>query len=110
MFVILIFSIIAAVCTSLYAKAFTFSRESREATQSVIIASDFAEQYKSGKDPDELNARYDKEWKESDSANTTYLATVEAESEHIAEVIVEKDGDQIYSIKVQRDIELTKAS
>jgi type II secretory pathway pseudopilin PulG len=62
MMVILIFSIAAAVCTSIFSKAYGFSTESKDLTMAVITAESMAEEFKAGKEPNG-DMLFDENWK-----------------------------------------------
>jgi Tfp pilus assembly protein PilE len=72
MVVILIFSVAAAVCTSIFGKAYVFSAESKALTMAVLKAESIAEEFKVGKTPDG-DMYFDGDWKPAaDEAGAAY--------------------------------------
>jgi len=123
MFVILVFTISAAICTNIFAKAYTFSSESKNLTTAVLKVGSAAEEIKAdvlGKqeaysaDAQAVNGEntlptyppsyYDKNWEETTEANAVFTLSSEPEwNGHILEVSVGvvKNDEEIYSVVVK---------
>jgi len=71
MIIILVFVLAAAVCTQIFASAFTMSTESRELTMSSINAQTVAEQFKAG-DSDIETLYFDSDWVATGSTVAEY--------------------------------------
>jgi Tfp pilus assembly protein PilE len=109
MIIILVFSIAAAVCVSIFAKAFNMSKESEDLTMSAITAQTAAEEYKAG--VSDLKQRYyDADWEPATEDKAMYTVAIEGAGEadglRSANVVVYKiDGskhDNIFSIPVSK--------
>jgi type II secretory pathway pseudopilin PulG len=87
MIVILIFSLAAAICTSVFGKAYGFSEDSKALTMAVLRAESVAEQFKAGKTLEEIEAMNIPEGEPADSANPYISGTFENA------VLVAYDGD-----------------
>jgi hypothetical protein len=120
MFVILIFSVSAAICTNIFAEAHQLSNESKELTMAVLEAESAAETYKAdvldgGSVLDETSSGlawkfFDKNWNEiSDERKAHY--TVAMKADQVSETGLQRvqvsvnksanDSDEtIYSIEV----------
>jgi len=71
MIIILVFALAAAVCTQIFASAWSMSTESRELTMSSINAQTVAEQFKAG-DDDIEPLYFDRNWAASDRTGAYY--------------------------------------
>ena len=106
MIIILVFTIAAAICTSIFANAFNMSKESKNLTMSSINAQTVAERFKSGEDDVETQY-FDSDWKVSSESDATYFVKLEKDaseepSMRAASVTVyNKKGESIYSIGVK---------
>jgi type II secretory pathway pseudopilin PulG len=110
MVVILVFSTAAAVCTSIFGKAYGFSEESKALTMAVLKAESMAEEFKAGKGPDG-DMLFDDDWKETaneDAAVYFIRPTVtEDGGMRVLDIDVKKFGDggvgpvDVYSLKVK---------
>jgi Tfp pilus assembly protein PilE len=107
MVVILVFTIAAAICTSIFVKAYKFSADSEDLTTAVIKAESAAEKFKaSGKDgrqPDELY--FDKDWEsvasETDAAFKIVLSPSAQGNMSVCDIEVYRNNDSIYSLEVK---------
>jgi len=109
MIIILVFTLAAAICTQIFARAFNMSVESRELTMSSMTAQTVAEEFKAGKPV--IESRYfDREWAVTDQAGAYYTVLLEEQSESSdmrnAFVSVYKEGktESIYSLHVKEFI------
>jgi hypothetical protein len=115
MFVILIFTVSAAICTNIFAKAHSFSTDSKALTMGVLKAESVAEEFKAditaGKDAAAGEQYYDRNWKETSQKKAYYTVNLTgvdapefADGLHKAEVLVVQTGrnsdKQIYSLEV----------
>jgi Tfp pilus assembly protein PilE len=93
MVVILIFSVAAAVCTNIFAKAYEFSTESKALTMAILKAESIAEEFKAGQATDG-DVLFDKDWKPAeDEGSAAYLIRSD----------VTADGDmKVMDISVER--------
>jgi hypothetical protein len=106
MFVILIFTISAAICTSGFAKAYGFSMESQELTNAALRAESAAEVFKLTPGAGEkTTVYYDEKWQETaDAGNSVYMLTETPSKEgnlYICNVEVSKNNegkDTIFSL------------
>jgi len=123
MFVILVFTISAAICTNVFAKAYTFSTESKDLTTAVLKVGSEAEEIKANilnkpeavfSDDQEVNDNretpvyqtkyYDKNWESTTEGNAVYYLDSTPEwNGHILEVNVgiSKGDEEIYSVVVK---------
>jgi len=79
MIIILVFTLAAAVCTQIFATAYSMSVESRELTMSSINAQTVAEQFKAGK-PDIEPLHFDREWQAVNEAGAYYTVRLEEQN------------------------------
>jgi type II secretory pathway pseudopilin PulG len=114
MVVILVFSLAAAVCTSIFSKAYGFSRESKDLTMAVLEAESVAEEFKDGKVPTS-DLLFDKDWKRTtdegeDKDTSAYFIRTETEQKgpvNEMTISVKKTGEggvgpsDIYVLKVK---------
>jgi len=114
MFVILVFSVSAAICSDIFAKAYKFSSDSKDLTTAVLKAESVAEEIKADvlsnttdeekTTPVYAKIYYDKDWQDSSEGDSVYTLT-RSPSWHgdVLTVIVQVDrGDEhIYDITVQ---------
>ncbi|MDR2157425.1 MAG: hypothetical protein LBO81_06580 [Clostridiales Family XIII bacterium] len=107
MVVILIFTIAAAVCTSIFAKAYSFSSDSKNLTMAVIKAESAAERFKASKgaggQPDALY--FDKHWQavasERDAAFKIVLSPSEQGGMSVCDIEVYSGDKSIYNLEVK---------
>lgn len=109
MIVILVFSIAAAICTSIFAKGYQYSSESENLTHAVINAESAAEKYKVNPTGASLNEVYfNGNWEEtasSDDAAFTMTLTPSREGNlNLCEISVinKANGESIYQITVAK--------
>jgi hypothetical protein len=79
MIIILVFTLAAAICTQIFASAYSMSSESRDLTMSSINAQTVAEHFKSGV-VDEEPLYFDREWKATTEANAFYTVLLSEEA------------------------------
>ncbi len=76
MFSILFFIIIAAVCVQCFATSVTMSRQAKETSEAVNVASNQAELFLGGVTESDFSIYYDSDWKEViDQSQAVYMAT-----------------------------------
>jgi hypothetical protein len=106
MIIILVFTLAAAICTQIFARAFNMSVESRELTMSSINAQTVAEQFKagvSGIPP----LYFDRDWATADEAGAYYIIrlndrSVTKELKDAYVDVYKKGGDEaFYSLHVK---------
>ncbi|MDR1495482.1 MAG: hypothetical protein LBS67_00975 [Clostridiales Family XIII bacterium] len=114
MVVILVFSLAAAICTSIFGKAYGFSEESKDLTMAVLKAETIAEEFKDGRTP-EGDLLFDEEWKattdEGENKDTAryFIRTEVGEENAVREMAIAvkeigDDGEEpsdIYVLKVK---------
>ena len=123
MFVILVFTISAAICTNIFAKAYTFSTDSKNLTTAVLKVGTAAEVIKAdmlseqealstGSDTDESgkaipaypDSYYNRDWEESSEKDAVFVLSSKPEWKgNILEVTISasKGDDEIYSVVVK---------
>ena len=109
MVVILVFSIAAAICTSIFAKGFQFSAQSENLTRAVIKAESAAEVFKNNpSSASESEVFFDKNW-EPMTTNIEAAFTIKLQPSSdgklyscIIDVINNHDDKSIYSIEVAK--------
>jgi Tfp pilus assembly protein PilV len=107
MVVILVFTISAAICTSIFAKAYRFSEDSENLTMAVIRAESAAEAFKASSDdersPGELY--YDESWKSVASKDDACFQIVLSPSKQgnlsVCDIGVYKGDENIYNLEVK---------
>ncbi len=107
MFSILFFIIVAAVCVQCFATSVTMSRQARETTEAVNIASNQAELFIGGAYDSDFSIYYDSDWKEVEEAEATYKATgsmSESGDLEVMDITVASAEDDltIYTLKVEK--------
>ena len=106
MIIILVFTLAAAICASIFASAFKISTESRELTMSSINAQTVAEQFKAGK-ADIESLYFDKDWVATDAANAYYSIELDEQNESpqmrnaLVNVYRTNSGEAILTIRVK---------
>jgi len=105
MIIILVFTLAAAVCTQIFASAYTMSTESRELTMSSINAQTIAEQFKSGKSDTEP-LYFDSDWALTNRAGASYSVELdERTASNMREAYVNVfrigSGEAIYTLHVK---------
>lgn len=109
MFSILFFIVISAICVQCFAGSFHKSREAKEMTQAVNLASNAAESYLADDDYSGFTDYYDSKWHATDDQDAAYKVTslvIEPEAEgecQMMHVVVSTITDEeIYSLKVEK--------
>lgn len=109
MVVILVFSIAAAICTSIFAKGYQFSSESQNLTRAIINAESAAEEFKvSTQKTTESEVFFDDNWKQTDDKdNAAFTMKLSPSTEGNLNLctidIVNMDNDEsIYTIETAR--------
>jgi hypothetical protein len=96
MFVILVFTVSAAICAHIFGQAYTYSTASKDLTQAVLIAESTAEEFKAGVGPDSAyTCYYDGDWnpvQEEEKAKSKYEMEVR---------ITEKDALMVCEIALK---------
>ncbi|MDR1028739.1 MAG: hypothetical protein LBL63_04895 [Clostridiales Family XIII bacterium] len=107
MVVILVFTVSAAICTSIFVKAYKFSEDSEDLTMAVIKAESVAESFKAtGGDAAQPSALYfDRDWEtvssERDSDFRIILSPSEQGNMSVCDIEVYRGDDSIYSLEVK---------
>jgi hypothetical protein len=114
MVVILVFSLAAAVCTSIFGKAYGFSEQSKALTMAVLKAESVAEAFKAGKTPDG-DLLFDREWRATtDEDRVVYRVTADVSGDggmRVMDIAVTKveggdaDTEDVYALKVKSYVE-----
>lgn len=116
---VLFFTIAAAICLTIFAKAYTMSRESREKNQALIAAQQGAESFKAGGEEGLVKALgavqeadgsyavyYDAKWNPATAPEEAYyilrVSVVREEGMATAEVSVNSKESQVLGIEVKR--------
>lgn len=112
MIIILVFSIAAAICTSIFAKGYQFSSESENLTHAVIRAESAAEKFKiESENASDSEIFFDNNWKEitsaEDAAFTMVLKTHSDGNLNTCEIdiINENSDESIYKINVAKFVQ-----
>ncbi len=109
MFAILFFIIVSAICVQCFAGSFAKSREAKELTNAINLASNAAEEYLVQDDYQGFTNYYDSAWNLTDDENGAYKVTSlvkEAESKgqcqsmHV--VVSTMSDEEIYSLVVEK--------
>jgi len=106
MIIILVFTLASAICTQIFASAFTMSKESRDLTMSSINAQTVAERFKAGS-PDAQTLYFDRDWKATDAANAYFTVALEEQADSPAmrdawvNVYEEDAAEAIFSLRVK---------
>jgi hypothetical protein len=106
MIIILVFTLAAAICTQIFARAFGMSTESHDLTMSSINAQTVAEQFKADQ-ADVEPLYFDRDWVATDEANAYYIIQLNDQSDSTemkdAYVNVYKagGGEAFYSLHVK---------
>jgi len=107
MIIILVFALAAAVCTQIFATAYTMSTESRELTMSSINAQTVAEQFKAG-ESDIEPLYFDRDWAAADQAGAEYRVELNESTgtapmrEAYVNVYKIGDDEALYTLQVKR--------
>jgi hypothetical protein len=116
MVVILVFSLAAAVCASIFGKAYGVSEQSKALTMAVLKAESVAEEFKAGKTPDG-DLLFDREWRATtDRDRAVYRVTADVSGDggvRVMDVAVTKvegggansDPEDVYALKVKSYVE-----
>ena len=104
MVIILVFTIAAAICTSIFAESFNMSKESKDLTMSSINAQTLAERFKAGED--NIDTQYfNKDWEAVGESEAAYTIKVDADtssaSMRAASVTVYREDESFFSITVK---------
>ena len=104
MIIILVFTISAAICTSIFAGAYNKSTESKELTMSSINAQTMAERFKGGED--DIDPQYfTKDWEETTESNAVYTVEMVKDTTdskmRAASISVTKKDESIFHISVK---------
>ena len=109
MFSILFFIIVSAVCVQCFAGSFKKSREAKEITQAVNLATNQAEEFLSEDHYLDSTEYYDKDWKLSDDEHGQFKVTslvVEPEEsgkcQSLHVVVSTMEDEEIYSLVVEK--------
>ncbi|MBE5910839.1 hypothetical protein [Pseudobutyrivibrio sp.] len=111
MFSILFFIIVSAICVQAFAGSFAKSREAKELTQAVNLATNAAEEYLTRDDFVSYTDYYDKNWQLLDGEEGEYKVTTlviepetnqDCQSMHV--VVSNMDDEEIYSLVVKKAI------
>jgi Tfp pilus assembly protein PilE len=105
MVVILVFSIAAAICSNIFAKAYNFSTDSKALTMAVIKAESAAEAFKVGAYNGDAQY-FDEDWKTSTEDKAVYAIRSETAQEGALDVcritVTNDDKEQlIYDLEVK---------
>ena len=104
MIIILVFTIAAAICTSIFAEAYLVSRESNDLTMSSINAQTVAERFKAGEEDIET-LHFNRHWEEVSAVDAIYKITLEKDDSsstmRSASVVVYREDESIYAINVK---------
>jgi hypothetical protein len=103
MVIILVFTIAAAICTSIFAAAYNMSHESEDLTMSTIRAQSVAENFR--ENPSEaMNEYYDDDWEAVSKDKAIYSVVVEdvknTDGLTSANVVVYKEKESFFSIPI----------
>ena len=75
MFAILFFIMVSAICVQCFAGSFAKSRQAKELTNAINLASNAAEEYLVDDDYQDFTNYYDSSWKLTDDENSAYKVT-----------------------------------
>jgi Tfp pilus assembly protein PilE len=105
MVVILVFTVSAAICTSIFVKAYTFSEDSEDLTMAVIKAESAAERFKAGENREAGELYFDKDWESVSSESGAGFRIVLSPSEQgglsVCGIEVYKGAESLYSLEVK---------
>ena len=106
MFSILFFIIIAAVCVQCFAQSYVMSREAKETSEAVNVASNAAENFLADKGADSFTYYFDEDWKqvEEDGCYRETGLITEDEQLRSMNIIVSRveDETEIYTLNVEK--------
>ena len=108
MFSILFFIIVSAICVQCFAAAFAKSREAKELTGAVNVATNAAEDYLASPSFEGFTAMYDGDWQQvaEDGKYKTTAVVTEPESKEKCQslriVVSDMDDREIYSLVVEK--------
>ena len=109
MFAIFFFIIVSAICVQCFAVSFAKSREAKEMTQAINLASNAAESYLVTDDYEGYTNYYDKDWNISDGEKGVYKVTSlvvepaspgQCQTMHIG--VSTMEDKEIYSLEVEK--------
>ena len=109
MFSILFFIIVSAICVQCFAGSFKKSRQAKEITQAVNLATNHAEAFLSENGYEDSTEYYDKNWHATDDAMAAFKVTsivVEPEEkgkcQSVHVVVSTMEDQEIYSLVVEK--------
>ncbi len=109
MFSIFFFIIVSAICVQCFAGSFAKSKEAKEITQAVNLASNAAEAYLTNDNYEGFTDYYDSNWNPSSDENGAYKVTSlviepdgnkQCQTMHV--VISTIEDEEIYSLEVEK--------
>ncbi len=109
MFSIFFFIIVSAICVQCFAGSFAKSKEAKEITQAVNLASNAAEAYLTNDNYEGFTDYYDSNWNPSSDENGAYKVTSlviepdgnkKCQTMHV--VISTIEDEEIYSLEVEK--------
>ncbi|SDB28403.1 hypothetical protein SAMN02910298_01374 [Pseudobutyrivibrio sp. YE44] len=110
MFSILFFIIVSAICVQCFATAYAKSKDAKELTQAVNIATNAAEEYLGSDSFGDFTDYYDDNWKPVDDKGS-YKATgviteanVSGGCQSLQVVVSNAEDEEIYSLKVEKAV------
>jgi Tfp pilus assembly protein PilE len=105
MMVILVFTVSAAICTSIFVKAYKFSEDSEDLTMAVIKAESVAERFKAGENRDSDELYFDEDWEAVSSGNGSDFKIVLSPSKQgdmsVCAIEVYRGAESLYSLEVK---------
>ena len=109
MFSILFFIVVSAICVQSFAGSFRKSREAKEITQAVNLATNQAESFLSANSYKDSTEYYDKNWHATDDEKASFKVTsivVEPEEsgkcQSVHVVVSTMEDEEIYSLVVEK--------
>ena len=108
MFSILFFIIVAAICVQCFATAYAKSRDAKELTNAINIATNAAEDYLAEPDFVGFTDYYDADWNKTESEGEYKATAIVTDSEVVSGcqqmhiVVSDKNDFEIYSIVVEK--------
>ena len=111
MFSILFFIIVSAVCIQCFAGSYRTSKEAKELTEAVNLATNTAEQYLAADTFTNFTDYYNDNWEKTDAAEGQYKLTAMVEEAASAKecqvmhvTVATMDDEELYSLEVKKAI------
>ena len=110
MFSIFFFIVVSAICVQCFATAYAKSREAKDLTKAVNLATNTAEVFLAKEDFDDFTVVYDEDWNETGTDGSYKLTAIVTEPESGAScktlqvVVCQSDDEPIYTLKVEKAV------